>query len=120
MRTQITYPEAPKAISARPQIHEDAIATPRETAGGRLVSLDAYRGFIMLLLVSEGFGFGALKSHPGWTWLAAQFDHAAWEGCTFWDLIQPAFTFMVGVAMPFALGRRQAQGASDRSLFKHV
>jgi predicted acyltransferase len=72
------------------------------------------------LLVSEGFGFGALKNFPAWAWLAAQVDHAAWEGCTFWDLIQPAFTFMVGVAMPFALARRMAQGASTLSLFKHV
>jgi predicted acyltransferase len=72
------------------------------------------------LLVSEGFGFGALKNHPGWTWLASQADHAAWEGCTFWDLIQPAFTFMVGVAMPFAFARRMAQGANATGLFQHV
>ena len=48
--------------------------------GGRLVSLDAYRGFIMLLLVSEGFGFAALQHYPHWAWLAAQVDHAPWEG----------------------------------------
>ena len=77
-----------------------------------LISLDAYRGFIMLLLVSEGFGFGVLKDHTGWAWLATQADHAAWEGCTFWDLIQPAFTFMVGVAMPFAFASRIAQAAT--------
>jgi predicted acyltransferase len=87
---------------------------------GRLLSLDAYRGFIMLLLVSEGFGFGVLKGHPRWAWLAAQADHTAWEGCTFWDLIQPAFTFMVGVAMPFALARRIASGANTARVFRHV
>jgi predicted acyltransferase len=92
----------------------------QKKAGGRLVSLDAYRGFIMLMLVSEGFGLAVLNKHPGWGWLAAQFDHTAWEGCTFWDLIQPAFTFMVGVAMPFSLARRMAQGASNWQLFKHV
>src|SRR3954471_14236193 len=99
------------------RLHETAAVTARQpttphTAAARLMSLDAYRGFIMLLLVSEGFGLGALKSHPGWAWLAAQWDHSAWEGCTFWDLIEPAFTFMVGVAMPFALARRQVQGAT--------
>lgn len=73
----------------------------------------------MLLLVSEGFGFGVLKSHLGWEWLAAQVDHAAWEGCTFWDLIQPAFTFMVGVAMPFAFARRQQQTGTF-GVFRHV
>src|SRR4029077_10352789 len=120
MPAQITHPEAAAAIPVRQRIQEESVVTPRETAGSRLISLDAYRGFIMLLLVSEGFGFGALKNFPAWAWLAAQVDHAAWEGCTFWDLIQPAFTFMVGVAMPFALARRMAQGASTVSLFKHV
>src|SRR4051794_38043048 len=76
------------------------------TVPARLASLDAYRGFIMLLLISHGFGFAVLAEYPSFAWLATQVDHAAWEGCTFWDLIQPAFTFMVGVAMPFALARR--------------
>lgn len=91
----------------------------KAAAGARFISLDAYRGFIMLLLVSEGFGLAVLKGYPGWTWLAAQADHATWEGCTFWDLIQPAFTFMVGLAMPFSLARRRAQGDST-SVFRHV
>ena len=88
--------------------------------GERLVSLDAYRGCIMLILVSHGFGLAVLAHHPGWEWVARQVDHAAWEGCTFWDLIQPAFTFMVGMAMPFALARRMAQGAGTWNLFRHV
>jgi len=120
MPTQITHPEASQAIPVRRQIIEEPVAAPQNAVGGRLVSLDVYRGFIMLLLVSEGFGFGVLKSHPQWAWLAAQVDHAPWEGCTFWDLIQPAFTFMVGAAMPFALARRIANGASTLGLFKHV
>ncbi len=89
-------------------------------AVGRLVSLDAYRGLIMLLLISHGFGLAVLQSRPNWAWLASQVDHAAWTGCTFWDLIQPAFTFMVGMAMPFAFRRRIAQGATNFSLLRHV
>src|SRR5262245_3763315 len=119
MATQVTQPDA-TAAQAPQRVHNEFVATPPKTAGGRLISLDAYRGFIMLVLVAEGFGFGALKGHSGWAWLAAQADHAAWEGCTFWDLIQPAFTFMVGVAMPFALARRIARGESRVSLLKHV
>jgi predicted acyltransferase len=120
MATQITHPEAADVISVRTEVHKTSIPPPQESASARLTSLDAFRGFIMLLLVSEGFGLGALKGHSGWAWLASQFDHAAWEGCTFWDLIQPAFTFMVGVAMPFALARRKADGANTFGLFKHV
>src|SRR5579863_6071171 len=75
---------------------------PKRAPSTRLVSLDAYRGFIMLLLASSGFGLAVLAHYPQWAWLAYQVDHSEWVGCTFWDLIQPAFTFMVGVAMPFA------------------
>jgi predicted acyltransferase len=110
------------------QVAEIAIAAPElrhspeklTRASTRLVSLDAYRGFIMLLLASSGFGLAVLEHYPGWAWLARQVDHAPWEGCTFWDLIQPAFTFMVGVAMPFAFARRISQGATAGQLFRHV
>jgi heparan-alpha-glucosaminide N-acetyltransferase len=86
----------------------------------RLVSLDVYRGLIMLMLISHGFGFGVLQSRPNWAWLARQVDHTDWTGCTFWDLIQPAFTFMVGMAMPFAFARRMAEGATNFDLLRHV
>lgn len=86
----------------------------------RLVSLDVYRGLIMFILVSNGLGISALAVYPDWQWLAAQFEHSEWTGITFWDLIQPAFTFMVGVAMPFSLARRQAEGASFADLARHV
>ena len=106
-------------IDPQTQNSTAASATP-EIVTGRLVSLDAFRGFIMLWLVSNGFGLGVLEHYSGWAWLARQVDHTAWQGCTFWDLIQPAFTFMVGVAMPFAFARRVAQGATRLDLFKHV
>ncbi len=101
----------------------DAASTPQripEKRSERLVSLDAYRGFIMFTLASVGLGLSVLAHYPHWGWLAYQVDHSEWEGCTFWDLIQPAFTFMVGVAMPFALARRVAQGATTGGLFRHV
>ncbi len=84
------------------------------------MSLDAYRGFIMLMLISHGFGFAAFAGYPGFEWLARQVEHVEWEGAVFWDLIQPAFTFMVGIAMPFAFARRAAQGAAFGDLFRHV
>jgi heparan-alpha-glucosaminide N-acetyltransferase len=91
-----------------------------KVAGERYVSLDAYRGFIMLMLVSHAFGLNALRDQPGWHWLAAQFEHVEWEGLVFWDLIQPAFMFMVGMAMPFAFANRTARGDSRGRIFRHV
>jgi predicted acyltransferase len=96
------------------------LAPEQRPQAGRLVSLDAYRGLIMLTLISHGFGFAALQAYPNWAWLARQVEHVAWTGCTFWDLIQPAFTFMVGMAMPFAFARRKEQGATNFDLFRHV
>jgi len=111
---------------------------PEPPPARRLQSLDAYRGFIMLAMVSGGFAFAAvLKKHPeilteydgtrwesAWTnlWhtLAYQFDHVEWTGCGFWDLIQPAFMFMVGVAMPFSYSKREALGQSRWRMFGHV
>lgn len=87
----------------------------------RYLALDAYRGFIMLVLVSGGFGLAALaQRRPAFAGIANQFEHMPWEWIAFWDLIQPAFMFMVGVAMPFALASRRAHGATDRELFAHV
>jgi predicted acyltransferase len=95
--------------------------SPRPSSQPRYLALDAYRGFIMLILVSGGFGLAELaQRRPEFLGIARQFDHMPWEWITFWDLIQPAFMFMVGVAMPFALARRVELGATKSQLFWHV
>jgi predicted acyltransferase len=91
----------------------------------RYLSLDAYRGLIMILLVSGGLGFSdlapdVLAAHPIYRAIANQLEHRPWGGADFEDMIMPAFLFMVGVAMPFALARRKEQGATPRDAFKHV
>ena len=101
-------------------------ATPAGASRGssaqpRYLALDAFRGFIMIILVSGGFGLAELaRRRPEFAGIANQFEHKPWEWIAFWDLIQPAFMFMVGVAMPFALARRRELGANDRQLFWHV
>jgi len=90
----------------------------------RLVALDAYRGAIVLLMASSGFGLPQVaKSFPDstlWNFLGHEFDHAAWTGCTLWDLIQPAFMFMVGVALPWSISNRQARGQSFGAMVGHA
>ena len=95
-------------------------AQPNPTACERYVALDAFRGFIMIMLASDAFGFGALQGDPTYGRVASWFDHVEWTGAVFWDLIQPAFMFMVGVAMPFAVARRRELGSSERDNFRHV
>ena len=98
---------------------QDKVARPA-LAADRLVSLDAYRGFVMLAMVSGGLGLGHLLKDPTWGRIADQFSHREWVGCTFWDLIQPSFMFIVGVAMPFAFARRRQQGDSWGRQFAHA
>ncbi len=86
----------------------------------RFLPLDAYRGLIMLLLVSGGLGFSKLPKTPLYEMIAGQFEHRPWGGAVFYDLIMPAFLFMVGVAMPFSLGRRVEQGESFGTLCRRV
>jgi predicted acyltransferase len=87
---------------------------------GRLLGLDAFRGFVMLMLISHGFGFNKLLGHPTWGWLALQFNHVPWAGMVFWDLIQPAFILIVGVAIPLAFANRRARGATSLEISRHV
>jgi predicted acyltransferase len=91
----------------------------------RLVSLDAYRGFIMLAMASSGLGLATVARRsfpddPVWQFLGYQTDHAPWIGCSFWDLIQPSFMFMVGVAMPYSFASRRAKGHSPLRNAAHV
>jgi predicted acyltransferase len=94
-------------------------------ASNRLVSLDAYRGLTMFLLIAESaFVYHALTDLFSEGTLGAamvqQFHHHPWNGLRFWDLIQPFFMFIVGVAMPFSLRSRMAKGASWNEAFKHI
>jgi len=86
----------------------------------RYLTLDAFRGFVMLMLVSHGFGFGELESGSAFGFLARQFEHVEWEGGVFWDMVQPSFLFIAGAAMPFAFAIRAQQGAAFPEQAKHV
>jgi len=89
----------------------------------RLTSLDAFRGFIMLAMASAGLGIPQVaKKCPGTWWesVATQLDHTQWVGCTLWDLIQPAFMFMVGTAVAYSYARRQERGDSWLALLWHA
>jgi predicted acyltransferase len=87
-------------------------------------ALDAYRGFVMLLMMAEVLSLSQVaKAYPeSWFWqtLGYHQSHVAWEGCSLHDLIQPSFSFLVGVALPYSLAGRMAQGASAGALFGHA
>jgi predicted acyltransferase len=92
-------------------------------SGDRMISIDFFRGFTMFLLIGEST---RLYTHinsidTGFThFLGTQLSHHEWHGLNFWDLIQPFFMFIVGVAIPFAVANRQKKGDSDRSIKMHA
>jgi heparan-alpha-glucosaminide N-acetyltransferase len=97
------------------------IAPPRPAAvRQRYVALDAARGFVMAYLCTDGFGLSFLKGSPAADRVASWFDHLRWNGFVPWELVMPAFMFMVGASIPFSLARRQEQGATFRKNFTHA
>jgi predicted acyltransferase len=116
-------------------MQEEPKTTPPATpvvAGGagpaarpvRLMALDAYRGFVMFLMMAEVLELGQVaraKPDSGWWhFLAHHQSHVAWVGCSLHDMIQPSFSFLVGVALPFSLANRLARGQSRVQLSLHA
>ncbi len=91
----------------------------------RLVSLDVYRGLTMCLLIAEAAWIyeSFLEASPQGSlahWFFTQFTHHPWHGLRFWDLIQPFFMFIVGVAMPFSLNKRMADSGDRKKVTQHI
>lgn len=102
-------------------VHDAAVPSPDRPAQasaaprpGRVGSIDAYRGLVMLLMMGEVLALArvakAVPESGFWKLLAWHQSHVAWVGCSLHDLIQPSFSFLVGVALPFSQARREADG----------
>ncbi len=102
--------------------HEAAASIPRPPE--RLASLDAFRGLAMLLLASGLMQLPEVASHfpqsRFWQAVGFHWEHVPWRGCSLHDLIQPAFSFMVGVALPFSMAGRLAKQQSAAMQWGHV
>jgi predicted acyltransferase len=88
----------------------------------RLMSLDFMRGFIMVLLALESAGLyenlSIATQGTGFHFLTSQFIHHPWNGLHFWDLVQPAFMFMAGVAMAISLNKQMELGVPWNKSFR--
>ncbi|MDD8025093.1 MAG: heparan-alpha-glucosaminide N-acetyltransferase domain-containing protein [Acidobacteriota bacterium] len=92
---------------------------------GRLFSLDFFRGLTMFLLIGESTEIYRRLVDPALqgTFLFAlgtQFDHHPWAGLRFWDLVQPFFMFIVGVAMALSTAKRERRGDSRALITRHT
>jgi heparan-alpha-glucosaminide N-acetyltransferase len=94
------------------------VATARNTA------VDAYRGFVMLLMMAEVLRLPsvarAFQGNWFWGFLAFNQSHVEWAGCSLHDTIQPGFSFLVGVALPYSIASRMAKGSSFGKMLGHT
>lgn len=90
---------------------------------GRITSVDFFRGVTMFLLAGEAAEVFEHLNDTGsgfFQFLGTQFSHHEWHGLHFWDLIQPFFMFIVGVAIPFAVANRLKKGDTIRKITLHA
>jgi predicted acyltransferase len=117
---------------AEPQPKRPLSAKPEEVAGpppaavartGRVVAIDALRGFDMFFIIGgEAFlmAIPVLFGQAVPAWLTHQMEHSPWIGFTAEDIIMPLFLFIVGVVMPFSFAKRLEQGQSKTRLHVKV
>ncbi len=98
---------------------DESVAELRRPAYGRLLSLDALRGFDMFWIIGgQEIIKGLAQVFPGKLSEIAvgQLEHVRWQGLHFYDVIWPLFMFMVGVSLSFSLARRKLSGATHKAL----
>ena len=86
-----------------------ASGTEPRPASERLVSLDAFRGVTMALMV--------LVNTPGdGRFVYPPLQHAEWHGWTITDVVFPSFLWIVGVALTLSFAKRIAAGVPRKKL----
>jgi predicted acyltransferase len=112
------------AVPVTPRAEIDIIAPAKQQAVVRNVAVDAYRGFVMVLMMAEVLHLARVaQAYPGnwfWGFLAYNQTHVPWAGCSLHDTIQPGFSFLVGVALPYSIASRVRKGATFNRLFAHA
>jgi len=107
-------------------LSEALVAEPEPKAEGtaRLLSLDAFRGMVMLLMLGERMRLPEVaRAFPHsaiWGLIAFNTEHVPWQGCSLHDLIQPGFSFLVGAALPFSIASRKMKGQGFRPMLGHA
>jgi heparan-alpha-glucosaminide N-acetyltransferase len=112
------------AVSTQPNADVEIIAPVAPQTPARNMAIDAYRGFVMILMMAEVLQFARVaQAYPNsWFWSVLAFNqtHVEWFGCSLHDTIQPSFSFLVGVALPYSIASRLRKGATFWSMFGHA
>jgi len=108
-------------VSIATQPRSEIASRPAAT---RVTSIDVFRGFVMFLMLAEAMRLWTLhNAFPDsrfWSIVAYNTTHVPWQGCSLHDLIQPAFSFLVGTAMAFSIANRRARGEPFNRMLLHA
>jgi len=78
----------------------------------------------MFLMMAEVLQLSRVAAaYPGnWFWSILGYNqtHVAWAGASLHDLIQPSFSFLVGVALPYSIASRMGKGGTFGKMFAHA
>ena len=115
---------AERSAASSPEASSIALQDPVKEPSHRLGSIDAYRGLVMFLMMAEVLRFCDVARRAGgsriWEFLCHHQSHVEWVGCVLHDMIQPSFSFLVGVALPFSLASRLGRGQSRGIMTAHA
>ena len=96
--------------------HVDVKAkTPGTSSVTRIASIDIIRALTMVLMIFVN-DLGSLTNIPLWM----QHVKPGVDGIGLADVVFPAFLFIVGLSLPFAISNRRNKGDSDLQLCKHI
>ena len=86
--------------------------------------VDIYRGFVMFLMMAEVWEFWKVSQNfpdsSFWKFLTYNQSHVEWTGASLHDMIQPSFSFLVGVALPFSIASRIKKGEDFKKMMFHA
>jgi heparan-alpha-glucosaminide N-acetyltransferase len=123
---QTAETRAPKAEQSKAAGVETVASTAARPSvpTARNLAVDAYRGLVMLLMMGEVLQFAKVSAYYShsifWKVLAWNQTHTEWAGCSLHDMIQPSFSFLVGVALPYSISSRRRKGTPFPRMLGHT
>jgi heparan-alpha-glucosaminide N-acetyltransferase len=109
-------------LATAPVAARESVRSPQPVP--RNIAVDAYRGWVMLLMMAEVLELArvahAFPGNPFWAFLGYNQTHVDWAGCSLHDMIQPSFSFLVGVALPYSIASRLAKGGTFGKMWAHA
>ena len=110
---KIAQEVAMQASVEKPSVASSEIKRPPQSAP-RNFAVDTYRGFVMLLMMAEvlqlSTGRQAFPGNHFWACWRIIRATCRGPGCSLHDTIQPGFSFLVGVALPYSIASRSRRG----------